>query len=175
MRQDVDELVFGAERRAAVGPPAHRLEREITLDVDQPADHGQVFLVELAGALEQHLVRRRGLQPLRGGEIEDLRGLALREREGLLDVDTRAVLEGQARERVVRVRRRDDVHDVGFRARQQFGRVGVMFDVLAELFVDVFLLEEGIGHRDELRVGLQTDRRRMVHGHAAAAKNRDAE
>jgi len=35
--------------------------------------------------------------------------------------------------------------------------------------------QERIGYRDELRVGLKTDRRRMVHRHAAAAKDRDAE
>jgi hypothetical protein len=96
--QDVDELVDRAQRRAAIGAPAHRLEREVTFYVDDVADHRQPRLVMLAGALEQHLVRRADAQVARLGEVDELRGLARRRRERLFDVHARAVQQAQLRE-----------------------------------------------------------------------------
>ena len=124
------------ERRAAIGPPPHGLEREVTLDVHQLADERQEILVALARALEEHLVRGANAQVARFGQVEQLGGLARRGREGFLDVDAGAVRQAQLREFEMRVRRRDDVHHVGTRARQQLAGVRESFDVGAEARLD---------------------------------------
>ncbi len=122
MRQDVEQLKVGTERNAPARAAAHGTEGKVTLHVRQPAERRHKPESDTCWRLEEELMTGAYLEPARRGQVEDLGRLPGALRERLLDVDTRARLEGLAREGAVCHRRRTDVHDVHRRSRQHLAQ-----------------------------------------------------
>ena len=106
MREDVFRLIDGRNR------PPHLSKREEALDVHDTADGADLLAREDRRAFEEVLVTGTDVNPVLGGERQNLFRLGLRHRKWLLDVGVHAGLDECPRDRRMGVRGRHDVNDV---------------------------------------------------------------
>ncbi len=167
--KDVLDLVHRGDR------PPHHLEGEVALDVHEASDLRQVLPHAKRRRLEQHLVSGADLHAALGGARENPRGLLRRRRERLLDVHVAAGLDRLERKVRVGGGRRDDVHHVRPRLRDQFRRGGDDDRAVGQQRLQLLRARRGVRHADDGGAARGGDGLEMVAAHLARADEAHAE
>ncbi len=149
MRQDVEQLEVGPERRPAAGAPAHRAKREIALHVRQPAERGQQGDRHPRGRLEQELVAGAHLESARRRQLQQRGRIPQALGERLLHVDVRTRLQRLRGQHPVGGRWGAHVHDVHAPPCQHLAQRAERRDVGRQLEQGLPGRLGGVGHRHQ--------------------------